>query len=281
MENKENLQPQVKRQRPKGDSLGDRMKENYEMRSRVKLVRRMPAIIRIDGKAFHTFTRGFAKPFDRVFMQAMKNTLHYLCENIQGCVYGYTQSDEITLVLIDYKTLETSAWFDYQVQKMVSVAASMASAVFNREFARIVGLAREGYFGPVPEGRVNKAYGRALDSYAVFDARAFNVPREEVANCIIWRQQDCVRNSVQALAQDNFSPKEMFGKSCAVLKEMLINEKDLDWDDLCPDEKYGSFCLHVQRNPEAEGYWEVINATDVYKWDSWLTDLVNPDVEKK
>ena len=94
------------------DKLGDRMKHNYEEVSKIRLTRRMPVIIRLDGKAFHTFTRGFKKPFDEVFNKAMQSTMKYLCENIQGCVLGYTQSDEITLVLIDYQTLETSAWFD-------------------------------------------------------------------------------------------------------------------------------------------------------------------------
>lgn len=95
------------------DSLGDRMKGFYEARSKTSLVRRMPVIIRLDGKAFHTFTKGFQKPFDSMLMKAMQETMKYLCENIQGCVLGYTQSDEITLVLVDYKKLTSEAWFNY------------------------------------------------------------------------------------------------------------------------------------------------------------------------
>lgn len=87
----------------KYDSLGDRMK-GYENIARNYLTRRIPTIIRVDGKAFHTFTRGMEKPFDRILMTTMQNTMKYLCENIQGCVFGYTQSDEITLVLTDYAT---------------------------------------------------------------------------------------------------------------------------------------------------------------------------------
>ena len=89
------------------DSLGDRMKENYENRAKTYLIRRMPVIIRIDGKAFHTFTKGFDKPYDEVFHQAMNETLRFLCKSIQGCKFGYTQSDEITLLLTDYDTLTT------------------------------------------------------------------------------------------------------------------------------------------------------------------------------
>jgi len=97
-------------------------------------MRRTPVAIRIDGKAFHTFTRGFNKPFDDVLISAMQDTMKYLCENIQGCVLGYTQSDEITLILVDYKRLNSSAWFDYKVQKMCSIAASMATMAFNKAF---------------------------------------------------------------------------------------------------------------------------------------------------
>ena len=116
------------------DSLGDRMKR-YEYVSRNYLTRRVPVIIRIDGKAFHTFTKGMRKPFDRVLMSAMQETMRFLCANIQGCVFGYTQSDEITLVLTDYASIRTDAWFGYNVQKMCSIAASMATLAFNKAFA--------------------------------------------------------------------------------------------------------------------------------------------------
>ena len=115
------------------DSLGDRMKE-YEYVTRNYLTRKLPVIIRIDGKAFHSFTRGFKKPFDEIFVKSMQETTKYLCENVQGCVLGYTQSDEITLVLVDYQNREASAWFDNNIQKMVSVSASMATMAFNRFF---------------------------------------------------------------------------------------------------------------------------------------------------
>lgn len=118
--------------------LGKRMKEFYEQVPKTRLVRRMPVMIRIDGKAFHTFTRGFQKPFDDILIKSMQETMKYLCENIQGCVFGYTQSDEITLVLVDYKKLTSSAWFDYEVQKMCSISASMATMIFNKVFSNNV-----------------------------------------------------------------------------------------------------------------------------------------------
>ena len=94
---------------PVHDDLGVRMKTFYEQIPKIKLMRRCPVAIRIDGKAFHTFTRGFQKPFDEVLIKSMQETMKYLCENIQGCVLGYTQSDEITLILVDYKKLTSSA----------------------------------------------------------------------------------------------------------------------------------------------------------------------------
>lgn len=117
--------------------LAKRMKR-YEAVSKTTLVTRMPVILRIDGKAFHTLTRGFQKPFDRVLNLSMMETMRFLCKNIQGCVLGYTQSDEITLVLVDYKKLTSNPWFDYEVQKMCSVGASMATVGFNNAFARRV-----------------------------------------------------------------------------------------------------------------------------------------------
>ena len=120
------------------DALGTRMKTFYEQIPKSKLMRRTPVIVRIDGKAFHMFTKGFRRPFDELLTRSMQETTRYLCENIQGCVLGYTQSDEISLVLVDYQTFETSAWFDYEIQKMCSVAASMATLAFNRFFQKNV-----------------------------------------------------------------------------------------------------------------------------------------------
>ena len=104
------------------DDLGIRMKTFYEQIPKTKLMRRCPVLVRLDGRSFHTFTRGFKRPFDEILIRTMQETTKYLCENIQGCVLGYTQSDEITLVLVDYKKLTSSAWFDYEVQKMCSIA---------------------------------------------------------------------------------------------------------------------------------------------------------------
>ena len=204
--------------------LAKRMKA-YEAVSKTSLMKRCPVIMRLDGKAFHTFTRGFARPFDLVLQKAMQDTMKYLCENIQGCVLGYTESDEISLVLIDYMKLNSAAWFDYEVEKMCSVGASMATMAFNKSFEkRVDEWGRENLPG-WDDGGTNETideeliklcdtYAQAIIKGALFDCRVFNVPKEDVTNCIYWRQLDASRNSIQMVGQANFSHRELQNKSC-------------------------------------------------------------------
>ena len=233
---------------PVHDDLGVRMKTFYEQIPKTKLMRRCPVAIRVDGKAFHTFTRGFHKPFDEVLIKSMQETMKYLCENIQGCVFGYTQSDEITLILVDYKNLTSTAWFDYDIQKVCSIAASMATMAINNIFSKYVKkfdleLAYNDTGVDTEENRkLLEIYTKAVNKGAMFDARCFNIPKEEVANLIYWRQLDAMRNSVQAVGQANFSHKELQGKSCANIKEML-KEKGVDWDSLPLECQRGSCCV--------------------------------------
>lgn len=185
---------------PMRDDLGTRMKTFYEEIPKTKLMRRCPVAIRIDGKAFHTFTRGFQKPFDEVLIETMQKTMKYLCENIQGCVLGYTQSDEITLILVDYKKLNSSAWFDYEIQKMCSIVASMTTMAFNRIFKENIEKENNVFsnewinneqFNPNYKNKelidLWKIHKIALEKGAMFDARCFNIPKEEVTNLIYWR----------------------------------------------------------------------------------------------
>ena len=224
----------------KRDSLGDRMKGNYENRSKTYLVRRMPVIIRLDGKAFHTFTRGFDKPFDDVMMQTMQQTTLKLCQEIQGCVFGYTQSDEITLVLVDYNDINTDAWFDYSVQKMCSVAASMCTLYFNKIFAEMVDVFIANSDVTPEEEKLERVYNKAIEKGAMFDARVFNIPVEEVTNCVLWRQQDATRNSISSLAQSKFSAKELHGKNSSQMQDMLMEKYGINWNDLTIPEKRGT-----------------------------------------
>lgn len=229
-------------------SLGDRMKE-YENVYRVCLTKKLPVIIRLDGRAFHTFTRGMKKPFDNVLMKSMQNTMKYLCENIQGCIFGYTQSDEITLVLTDYATIDTDAWFGYNIQKMVSVSASMATLEFNRVFSKLSEQLTKDYFGvwntTDDERKYCKLIKKAACNGAMFDARVFTLPKDEVCNCLIWRQQDATRNSIESAGQSQFSHKELHKKTCNQIQEMLFSEKGINWNDYPTSFKRGSACYKV------------------------------------
>jgi len=221
------------------DSLGDRMKK-YEAVSKTTLVSRMPVIIRLDGCHFHTFTRGFEKPFDDVMIEAMQKTMKYLCENIQGCVLGYTQSDEITLVLVDYKKLNSDAWFDNEVQKMCSVSAAMATYAFNKYFNE---LHLDRIAKNCGEDQYDLAHDKARRTGAYFDSRVFNVPREDVTNCLLWRQKDAERNSVNSLAQSLFSHKSLQGLKLKDTIAKIETEKGIIWGELPTTQKRGSCCV--------------------------------------
>ena len=242
-------------------SLGQRMKEYYEQVPKFRLMRRTPVAMRLDGKAFHTFTKGFQKPFDEILVKSMQDTMKYLCENIQGCVFGYTQSDEITLILVDYQTLDTCAWFDYEIQKMCSIAASMATMAFNRYFEFNLRWNYDiEYAMQYPEQhnseelKLIQTYCNGISKGAMFDCRCFNIPKEEVTNLVYWRQLDATRNSIQMVGQANFSHKELQGKSCNDIQDMLMLQKGINWNNFPTYLKRGSACLRLPdpEMPESE-----------------------------
>ena len=265
------------------DDLGMRMKNNYESIPKTKLMRRTPVAIRIDGKAFHTFTKGFEKPFDMVLIKSMQQTMKYLCENIQGCVFGYCQSDEITLILVDYQTLTTDAWFDYEVQKICSISASMATMAFNRFFAENVDDYRFSKWEISKYEEETEEYiitlSTAVEKGAMFDARCFNIPKEEVTNLIYWRQLDATRNSIQMVGQANFSHKELQNKTCNMIQDMLHEQKGINWNDFPTVCKRGTACI---KNKRIIGYVdgsgitiaELINPSELET--SWILDTEMP-----
>lgn len=244
----------------KRDDLGNRMKIFYEEVPKTRLMRRCPVICRIDGKAFHTFTRGFKRPFDDVLIMTMQETAKYLCENIQGCQLAYTQSDEISLLLIDYQRFETSAWFDYEIQKMCSISASMATMAFNRIFSETVSALKVDNTKPMDR------YFEVAYSGAMFDARVFNIPREEVTNYFYWRQLDASRNSIQMVGQANFSHRELQHKSCNDIQDMLMTQKGINWNDFPTYQKRGSCVIK-------EDYW--INGNDGCEYSEEYPEVLN------
>ena len=255
---------------PVRDDLGQRMKTYYEEVPKFRLYKRTPVAIRIDGKAFHTFTRGFKKPFDEILIKSMQQTMLYLCENIQGCVLGYSQSDEITLILQDYKTLTTSAWFDYEIQKICSISASMATMAFNKFFSEnakeYISIMEDNWKTEKDDKYLNTLM-LAVEKGAMFDARCFNIPKEEVTNLIFWRQLDAARNSVQMVGQAYFSHQELQGKSCSDIQDMLMEKYNINWNDFLTTQKRGSCAIKVYyQNPEVD----IKDGADIRS--SWFID---------
>ena len=240
---------------PVNDALGKRMKKFYESVPKTKLIRKCPVILRCDGRSFHSVTKGLKRPFDEILAETMKDTMKYLCKNVQGCVLGYTQSDEISLLLIDYQNIDTSAWFDYEVQKLCSISAGMATLAFNKAFEK---RANE-YIDAVMDMQdsdleTEKKYittlKKIIDKGAMLDARCFNIPKEEVTNYFYCREVDATRNSIQMLGQANFSHKELQHKSRNDIQDMLMLEKGINWND-CPTwQKRGSCCIKKEYNCE-------------------------------
>lgn len=274
---------------PVHDDLGTRMKE-YEKRNQYYLQKRTPVAIRVDGRSFHTFTKGFKRPFDDILMKSMQETAKYMCENIQGAKFAYVQSDEITIILVDYDTLETDCWFNYRTDKLCSISASMATMAFNRVFVKNVDEWGRLTFPNWDEGGINEevdvdllklndAYQRAIGKGAMFDARCFNIPKEEVTNLIYWRQLDATRNSIQMVGQANFSHKELQNKSCNMIQDMLHKQKGINWNDYPTVCKRGSACIYTEyanMNGDHNSGWIIDKEMPILKGEdrAYIDDLI-------
>lgn len=198
------------------DNLGDRMKSFYEDAYRISLPMRMPVVIRVDGKAFHSYTKGCKRPFDEALSAAMNSVAIELCKEIQGAKLAFLQSDEISVLINNYTSLNSEAWFMNNLQKIVSVSAGIASAVMTEESVNIFGKIKR----------------------AIFDSRAFVLPKEEVCNYFVFRQQDATRNSVQMVARSLYSHKELHKKNNSELQD-LIMDKGINWNDIPTSQKRG------------------------------------------
>lgn len=230
----------------KKDEFGDRMKA-YENSYRTKLPKRMPVVIRIDGKAFHTYTKGMKKPFDLDLTDALWETSKFLCKNIVGCKLAYHQSDEISLLLTNYDKLTTEPWFDNNLQKIVSVSASLATAKFNE-------IMRQKY----PEKEL-----------AFFDARAWVLPQDEVCNYFLWRQQDATKNSISMVAQSQFSPSRLNKLNGSQKQDLLMLEKGINWNELEVWKKRG-ICITKKEFFKGETlrtHWVVDHETPIFSQD--------------
>lgn len=236
-------------------NLSDRMK-SYEDVTRIKLTRRTPVIIRVDGKAFHTLTKNLEKPFSKFFEDIMDSSAISVCKEIQNCQLAYIQSDEVSFLMVDWENLDTEPWFNNDLRKITSVSASLMTTCFNY------------YWTLFAEDKMNSY------PFAAFDSRAWNLPQEEVCNYFIWRQQDATRNSIQGLAQANFSHKQCHKLSCDQLQEKLFKEKAINWNDLPIRHKRGRCIvkkIEEYKEKEKESYqrtfWVVDEETPIFTQD--------------
>jgi tRNA(His) 5'-end guanylyltransferase len=225
------------------DELGQRMKENYELRTRTFLPRRTYSIIRLDGKSFHTYTKGLTKPFDYDLISDMDNATIEIMSQIQGSQFAYVQSDEISILLTDFEKETTHAWFDGNVQKITSVSASLITAEFNR---LRINRNRNNW-------NANKKNGEypGTENLAYFDSRVFTIPdRTEVMNYFIWRNQDAARNSVSMVAQSLYSHSELDGKNTAEKQEMIYKKTSKNWSFYPESDKNGRLIVKETYAPE-------------------------------
>jgi tRNA(His) 5'-end guanylyltransferase len=213
--------------------LGDRIK-SYEKTFAHNALKRSPLIIRVDGRSFHTFTKNMTRPFDNHLMDVMVTSASYVAHDMQGFKAAYIQSDEATFFLTDYDHLGTDGWFGYELPKVISISAALMSVAFNDCF--------------------NKS-GLKHGKLAVFDSRAFTVPREDVVNTFVWRAKDWERNSLQMYASKFFSHSQLHKKGRAEKHEMLHSIGKNWTTDLSERERNGTFLIN---SPEG-----IVTRTDI------------------
>lgn len=224
------------------DEIGNRMKR-YEWTAKSALTWRMPVIVRIDGRAFHTYTKGCGRPFDDSLIDAMNACAIAVCEDAQGAALAYVQSDEISILLHGYRRLDSRPWFDNGVQKIVSISAGLASAEMTVRSPTIFGAAKR----------------------ACFDARAFVLPETEVCNYFIWRQQDATRNAIQMMAHVQYSHHELHKKNTSEMQEMLF-QKGINFNNAPTYHKRGRCIVREQYEYEgsARYRWVVDNEIPIF-----------------
>lgn len=199
------------------EEFGNMLKK-YEHSSRTFLTPKIPVIIRLDGRAFSNLTHRFfnERPFSRVFTDCMLECSKALLNEVDGAVLAYTQSDEISLLLLDTKNENTQPWFNYNVQKLVSITASICSSKFYS----------------------------LTNIHGYFDSRAFNIQFDKVNDYFIWRQTDCYRNALSKFARNYFSEKQLNKKNTNDKLKML-NGININFDDIDNRIKFGTFISKV------------------------------------
>lgn len=226
------------------DLLGDRMKA-FESVGANKLLRKTPVIVRVDGKGFSKFCTRFTKPYDEFLNKTLCNVMKYICENVQGCKLAERHSDEMSFLLTDWDDINTGCYFDYKIQKMCSVVASMATAEFCRILYKEHGINIAQYSGDIDRALYKHDILNLNEHWPNFDARVFNLPLHEVSNYFYWRNLDATRNSINMLAQSKFSHRELNGVTNDMKQEMLFQKFGINWASLPQEQKTGFYCYKI------------------------------------
>ena len=219
------------------DTLGDRMKAYEANALDLNCSKDSYVIIRLDGNHFHTWVKqaGIKKPFDMRMISAMQRATLELCQKIPTCIMGYCQSDEITLALKKGENENSEAWFNNRVQKLCSISASICSVAFN--------------------DAIQEQLDDSFAERAYFDSRVIFLPSlDEVVNCLIWRQNDCIKNSVSALAQSLFPQKQLLNKCQDEQVDMMLRLKGEDWNELSTVKKMGTL-VHKELRSGIFTHW--------------------------
>ena len=234
-------------------NLGDRMKLR-EHKTRIKVNADEPVIVRLDGKAFHTWTKKIQckKPFDISITKAMQFAAINTCREVGQVIVAYSQSDEITFLLNGWQKIESDVWFNGNVQKIASVFSSIFTVHFNMYMLKIFVADDLKLENVIP---------------AFFDARVFNIEREEIEDVFVWRQRDARRNSIQGVAQSLYSHKELQRKNTDDMKKMIL-QKNVNWDELSNLQKWG---FVVKKEVE-----EVEFMGDFVYRNKWIFDIEIP-----
>jgi tRNA(His) guanylyltransferase len=220
------------------DDLGRRIKRDYEDALRISLPRRSFVVVRIDGRGFHKFTRHLERPYCRPLADALDQAALALCQEMIGCRFGYGQSDEYSFLLTDFEREDAPLWFDGNMQKIVSVSASVFTGAFNAAFQ--------------------------AKAPAVFDSRVMVISqRIEVARYFLWRQLDASANSLNMLASAHFPHADLENQSTAE-KHELLHAKGINWAKQPTDFKRGRVVKHSQTGWEIDLEIPVFNRDKVY-----------------
>ena len=254
------------------DKLGSRMK-TYEAVPKNYLTLGTPKVIRLDMRAGHTFCKKFNRPFDDVFSECMIYATKELCEKVSGVVMGYTQSDEISLVINDsVKKDGTDCFFNGNVEKMASISASICTLAFNKKYCEMVDAMEDSNQKAVYEERLWTAQ---------FDSRVFCLPNVmEVHNYILWRQQDATKNSVRQVGYANFSHKTLDGKNTSDVQDMLMLQKGINWNNFPVKYKRGCVVIkELYKKDVVLPNGELIKDVQRRRWIEFEIPILTQDLE--